>query len=89
MRTKIIENVVFALIFFIVLALVYIQTIKGGHYYSQSVNNRIRVIPVEGPRGRILDRNGLVLAENRLAYNLGIIGQDIDDSQSLFLRNSA
>ncbi len=84
MRIKIIENIVLFSVALITFALIYMQTIKGGYYYNQSVNNRIRVIPIEGPRGKIIDRNGLILADNRVAYHVGVIAQDIDDSDHLF-----
>jgi len=84
MRIKIVENIILFFVGTIILALIYMQTIKGEYYFNQSVNNRIRVIPLEGPRGRILDRMGLVLAENHLAYHVAVIAQDLDDSNSLF-----
>ena len=84
MRFKIIENIIFSTLVLICFALVYMQVIKGKNYFNLSLHNRIRVIPIEGPRGRILDRNGLVLADNRLAYHVGVISQDIDDLDSLF-----
>ncbi len=84
MRIKIIENIILFFIGTIVVALIYMQTIKGEYYYDLSVNNRIRVIPVEGPRGRIFDRRGLVLADNHLAYNVAVVAQDLQDTDSLF-----
>ncbi|MEI7997915.1 MAG: penicillin-binding protein 2 [Candidatus Omnitrophota bacterium] len=84
MRIKIVENLTLFFILLIVLALIYMQTIKGEYYYNQSVNNRIRVVPVEGPRGQIFDRNGLVLAENHVVYHVAVIAQDLDDTDSLF-----
>jgi penicillin-binding protein 2 len=84
MRIKIIENIILFFIASIALALIYMQVIRGEHYYNQSVNNRIRVIPIEGPRGRVFDRNGTVLADNRLAYHVAVIAQDIDDPTSLY-----
>jgi len=64
--------------------LFFIQVIRGGYYYNLSVNNRIRVIPLEGLRGRILDRNGLVLADNRLSFDVTVIPQDMENSEQLF-----
>ncbi|MBI3602143.1 MAG: penicillin-binding protein 2 [Candidatus Omnitrophica bacterium] len=84
MRIKITENIIFFSFGLIVAALIYMQTIRGEHYYDQSVNNRIRVIPVEGPRGLILDRNGIVVADSHPAYHVAVITQDVQDSQSLF-----
>ena len=45
------------------------QIIRGDYYRSLSEKNRIRLIYLEGPRGRILDRHGAVLASNRLSFN--------------------
>ncbi len=84
MRLKIVENVIFFFLGLICLALVYMQLIKGKNYYDLSFNNRIRVVPMEGPRGRILDRNGVILADNQIAYHVAVISQDIDDVDSLF-----
>ena len=84
MRIKIIRLIIFLLLFIIAVDLIYIQVIKGPIYYKQSVNNRIRVIPLEAPRGIIKDRNGVVLADNRLSFNVAIIPQDIKKRDELF-----
>lgn len=64
--------------------LFYLQVIRGNYFYTLSQNNSIRVVPLEGPRGRILDRNGVVLAENRLSYNVTITPQDVQDQNEIF-----
>ena len=84
MRFKIIRIVIFSIFAVIALDLFYAQVIRGAYYYNLSVNNRIRVIPLEGQRGVIRDRNGIVLAENRLAFNVAVIPQDIQDKERLF-----
>src|SRR3989338_6330533 len=65
-----IMGVAFLLLF---LNLVRMQMIQGQHYRSLSERNRIRVIYLEGPRGRILDRNGEILASNRLSFNCSVV----------------
>ena len=84
MRIKIIENFIFVLLGLIVVVLVYLQIIRGEHYYDQSVHNRIRVIPLEGPRGMMVDRRGTVLADSHLVYHVAVIGQDVQDQDALF-----
>ena len=84
MRIKIIRIIVILGLVCLAVDLVYIQGIRGSFYYHQSVNNRIRVIPVEGIRGRILDRNGVVLADNRLSFNVAVIPQDIKENDRVF-----
>ena len=45
------------------------QILKGDYYQSLSEKNRVRVVYLEGPRGKILDRRGRELANNRLSFN--------------------
>jgi penicillin-binding protein 2 len=55
----------FAVIFF---RLWYLQVLSGDKYVAQANDNRVRDIAVSAPRGRIVDRNGRVLVENRPGY---------------------
>jgi len=84
MRLKILRIILILCFLVLTTGLVYVQVLKGNYYYNLSVNNRIRIIPLEGQRGRILDRNGEVLAENRLSFNVTIIPQDVVDQTILF-----
>jgi penicillin-binding protein 2 len=59
--------VMFAVIFF---RLWYLQVLSGDKYKAEANNNRVREITVQAPRGRILDRNGKVLVDNR--YGLAV-----------------
>ena len=43
----------------------FLQGIERQEFEAASVSNRLRVIQTEGPRGRILDRNGKVIVDNR------------------------
>src|SRR5918996_3360513 len=56
--------VLFAVIFF---RLWYLQVLSGDQYLAEANDNRVREVKVEAPRGRIVDRNGTVLVDNRLA----------------------
>ena len=57
----------------------YLQVLQGESYRFQSENNRIRIEDIAAPRGIIFDRNGVPIVENRPAYDLVIIREDIDD----------
>ena len=57
----------------------HLQVIQGESYRFQSENNRIRVEEIAAPRGIIFDRNGVPIVENRPAYHLVIIREDITD----------
>ncbi|MFL2980759.1 MAG: penicillin-binding protein 2 [Methylophilaceae bacterium] len=69
-------NFIFGLIIFIFLILLvkffYLQVAQFDLYSSLSKNNSIKVIPIPPIRGQILDRNGEILAENKLIYTLEI-----------------
>lgn len=49
-----------------------LQVVKASQFLRQAAANRTQTIRVEPPRGCIFDRNGLVLAENRRTWRLGI-----------------
>jgi len=51
----------------------YLQIIKGNYYRKISENNRIRLIPIAAPRGKIYDRNGKILAQDIASYDIAII----------------
>lgn len=84
MRLKIIRLITGGLFGFIVAGLFYTQVIQGEYFFRLSVNNRIRVVPMEGWRGQIKDRGGKVLADNRLSYDVMVTPQEIDDRVALF-----
>lgn len=84
MRFKTLRIILVVCFLILGLDLIYIQLLKGNYFYDLSVNNRIRVIPLEGQRGKIFDRNGLLLADSRLSFNVVVIPQDIVDYDLLF-----
>jgi penicillin-binding protein 2 len=84
MRLKILHILVVFSFAVIALQLVYMQIIRGQYYFELSRNNRIRVVPLEGWRGRIKDRNGQVLAENRMSYKVMITPQFVEDPEKIF-----
>lgn len=59
--------VLFAVLFFRLWSL---QVVTGDKYLAEANDNRIREITVLAPRGRILDRNGKVLVDNRTSMAL-------------------
>ncbi|MEI8251022.1 MAG: penicillin-binding protein 2 [Synechococcus sp. ELA057] len=50
--------------------LAWLQLLHGEEFRAMADENRIRLIPRDPIRGRLLDRNGRVLATNRLTYKL-------------------
>ncbi len=77
------------LIFFVTGArLFWIQIINGSYYKKLSEENRIKLIANPPIRGRLLDRNGVVLADNKLTYALSIQPRLLTNSEWMNLRRS-
>lgn len=72
-----------ALILLLAVRLAYLQVVAHKHYATLSQANRIRPIPIPPPRGLILDRNGVVLAQNFPVYTLEIVPEQVDDMETL------
>ena len=71
----------------IVARLAWLQIIHGSENRSRADENRVRLVPRNPVRGRILDRHGEVLATNRLTYRLYIQPGEISDRQWPGLRD--
>ncbi len=69
-RTLIAFVVFFGIIFFFVTR---IQILEGRRYFELSEENRIRKVYIPAPRGRILDRKGVVLAGSRPGFSVSVI----------------
>ena len=54
-----------------------LQILEGGYYFTLSTANRLRLRPVEAPRGFILDRHGEILVENRPTFDLYATPEDV------------
>jgi penicillin-binding protein 2 len=63
--------------------LFYLQVLRYQYYYEQSQGNRIRTEPIPPSRGLILDRNGLVLADNAPAFNLELVREQVGSMKAV------
>ncbi|MHB8535783.1 MAG: penicillin-binding protein 2 [Sulfuricaulis sp.] len=82
-RLSVVGVVITVLILTLLLRLAYLQVFAHRHYETLSQANRIRPIPIQPPRGLILDRNGIILAQNYPVYTLQIIPEQVEDMKSL------
>jgi penicillin-binding protein 2 len=71
------------LTFLLLVRIVYLQVIDYRHYATLSQENRVKPVPVPPARGLILDRNGVVLAQNFPVYTLEIVPEQVDDLDAL------
>jgi penicillin-binding protein 2 len=76
---------VFAGLLLLVVAgrLFYLQVLRHDYYATLSQGNRIRTEPIPPSRGLILDRHGVVLADNLPAYQIEVVREQMGDNQAL------
>lgn len=84
-RNRIAALVIFILVcfFFLLLRFIWVQIVRHSNYVAQAEENRISIVPTMPSRGIIMDRNGVILANNYSAYTLEItpakIGAKLED----------
>jgi len=86
LRVNVALGVVFFCFFIIGLRLWYLQIVKGDYFREKSESNRIRIVYVRPPRGLIYDRDGVVLAKNRPAFNIELVPEDCPDPKQIIKR---
>ncbi|HXP24533.1 MAG TPA: penicillin-binding protein 2 [Steroidobacteraceae bacterium] len=76
---------VFAAVLLLAVAgrLFYLQVIKFDYYHGLSQGNSIRTEPIPPSRGLILDRHGVVLADNMPAFNIELVREQVGDNKAL------
>ena len=82
-RRIILATVVIVLLSGVLLArMFWLQVVQYEHHATLSENNRVHVQPIPPARGRIYDRNGVVLAENRPSFSLNITRERVPDLET-------
>jgi len=76
-RLKILRLIIISVMIFLVLRGGYLQLISGDYYFDLSEGNRISLRPVNAPRGKIIDKNGEIIASNKLSYNLYLLPNEV------------
>jgi penicillin-binding protein 2 len=76
----------FGLTLLLMARLTRLQVEDHRYYTTRADENRLRVTPVPPVRGLVFDRNGVVLAQNRPAFVLEVVPEQIQDMPSLLMR---
>jgi len=76
MRTRVISFIISSVFIFLVLGIFNLQVKNGRIFRELSNKNCIRLLPQEGNRGRILDRNGQVIVDSYLSYDALVLPQE-------------
>lgn len=79
-KFKIIRNCLFLIFAILILAATRLQIFEGSKYTRLSEENRIRPTYISAPRGRILDRYGIELANTRPGFYVSVIQTLVDET---------
>ena len=77
------------MLFILLLRFFYLQVIRHDYFHTLGENNRIYVVPIVPNRGLIMDRNGVVMAQNYSGYTLEIAPDKVADMDALITELSA
>ncbi len=81
-RLSILAGLVVLIMLVLLGRLLYLQVVHHKHYETRARANQITPVPVPPVRGLILDRNGIVLAQNYPAYTLEVTPEHVDDMEA-------
>jgi penicillin-binding protein 2 len=79
LRLSIVAVVAMALFASLFARLYDLQVVGADRYRVQAEANRVRVVQLPAPRGRILDRNGTVMVDNRVAVVVAVDRSQLAD----------
>ena len=87
-RLGVLQSMVVALLALLLIHFWNLQVVRGRHFRALAENNRTRAIALAAPRGALLDRNGLVLVENRPSFNVVLTPEHSEDLDGAVVRLS-
>jgi penicillin-binding protein 2 len=83
LRLAIASGFVLCMFFLLFVRFFYLQVVRHDYYSTLAEANRISIVPIVPNRGIIVDRNGVLLANNYSAYTLEITPRKVDDVEAL------
>ena len=72
-RAIFIKGTLYTAFFILLFRFFHLQVLSGALYRERSERNHVRQIPIMPSRGRIYDRHGQILVDNRPSYSLYIV----------------
>jgi penicillin-binding protein 2 len=83
LRLAIASGFVLCMFFLLFVRFFYLQVVQHDYYSTLAETNRISIVPIVPNRGIIVDRNGVLLANNYSAYTLEITPRKVEDVDAL------
>jgi penicillin-binding protein 2 len=81
-RLRVLGVVSFSLLIALVARLWFLQVLNADAYEQQAIANAVRIVKVDAPRGRIFDRNGVLLVDNRVVTTVSIDKSEFENAFS-------
>jgi penicillin-binding protein 2 len=81
-RLRVLGVVSFSLLVALVARLWFLQVLNADAYEQQAIANAVRIVKVDAPRGRIFDRNGVLLVDNRVVTTVSIDKSEFENAFS-------
>ena len=75
-RLAVVSYVIVGMIGLLILGFWKLQIIDSDKYDQMALKNSVRSIPIIAPRGRLLDRDGRVLVDNRPSFSVLLLRDD-------------
>ena len=75
-RLAVVSYIIVGMIGVLLLGFWKLQVIDADKYSQMAERNRVRSIPIIAPRGRMLDRDGRVLVDNRPSFSVLLLRDD-------------
>ncbi len=69
-RVQLLFTIVFIFFAALIFRLSIVQIAKGEEYLKIATEKSIQTIPIPAPRGKILDKNGEILVDNKVSYTV-------------------
>lgn len=80
-RDVIIKSFVYIVSLILIITLFKLQIVEGKEYREMSEKKMLRASTIEAPRGEIYDTNGVLLATNKLGYDLKLYKTKLNNQQ--------
>ncbi|MEX0960709.1 MAG: penicillin-binding protein 2 [Burkholderiales bacterium] len=88
MRLAVAGAIALALFLLLFARFTYLQVVQHDYYRLLAEQNRVQIVPLVPNRGLIVDRNGVVLANNFAAYTLEIVPAQVGNIDAVIERLS-
>lgn len=82
-KTRLVGWLFLGLLIFLGVRVGYLMVFRGDYYASRAIEVEQRQREIKAARGRIMDRNGIVLASNRTVCTISVIHNQITDEEKV------